>query len=342
MMRSKPLPLPKPKTEPMRPRRRKPMTIAAGFVCSDGLVLFADTEEQEGYTKTEAEKIQQYSQDNCRLVVANAGNGHLADSLIDRIFDELAATKPDEQLILSTIRKTILDFHQAEVALYPAEDEHKQVGLILGLQVKEAPPMLLHSAATALRKIKEFAVIGMGAEIKFLAQQMYQKGMPIKHAVLIANYLLETARDHVQGCGGQSRIATLCKGCIEMRHIYDVWSDKNLFSTLVGNYRAVLLSIPDEEITDEQYDNCLGRFLDQAWRARSDMLSYREFNKEMKQKHAEYQSKSPWSFERYYDPISDPIPPLDRRLNLPKYKSKSQLASINRLLGKGVDKGEQS
>jgi hypothetical protein len=306
------------------------VTIAAGFVCSDGLVLFADTEEQEGYTKTEVEKIQQYPLDNCRLLIANAGNGYLADSLIDRIFDAVAdGKKSDEKTLISTIRKTILDFHESEVALYPADTEHKQVGLIFGLQVN-GDPVLLHSAATALRKVKEFVVIGYGAEIKFLAQQMYQKGMPIKHGVLIANYLLETAKDHVQGCGGESRIATLCDGRSEMRHIYDVWGDKTLFSKLRANYRAVLLSVPDEEITDEQYDNCVNWFVEEAWKARSDMLSARDFNRQVKQQRAELQARSPWTFQRYYDPAPDTLGISDRRRDIPKYKPR--LRSMKQLI----------
>ena len=46
------------------------MTIASGIVCSDGLVLFADTEEQQGYTKTHVEELQQYPLNNCRLLIA--------------------------------------------------------------------------------------------------------------------------------------------------------------------------------------------------------------------------------------------------------------------------------
>jgi hypothetical protein len=328
MMAAKPLSLPtflpRPRIQPKRLRWRMPMTIAAGFVCSDGLVLFADTEEQEGYMKTEVEKIQIYPGSNCSLLITNAGQGYLADSLIDRIFDEIETTTADEAAIISKIRETILKFHREEVGLYPADNEHKQVGLILGLQVDERAAILLHSAATALRKVKQFAVIGFGAEIKFLAQQMYQKGMPIKHGILIATHLLKTAIEHVQGCGGQSRIGTLSDGGAQMRHIYDVWGDQRLFSYLQANYRAVLLSIPDEDITDEQYDNCLGWFVEEAWKARSEMLSTREFNKDVKQKHAEYRAeRGEFNFDnKYYSPIPDTLSHSDRRRSLPKYQSR--------------------
>jgi hypothetical protein len=307
------------------------MTIAAGFVGSDGLVLFADTEEQEGYMKTEVEKIQIYPGNNCCLMIANAGQGYLADALIDRIFDEVEQQKPDEAKIILAIRKTILDFHRSEVALYPSDNEHKQVGIVLGLQVADRMPLLLHAAATALRKVRELAVIGYGAEIKFLAQQMYLKGMPVKHGVLIANYLVRTAIEHVQGCGGESRIATISNGSAQMRHIYDVWSDKRIFNLLQQNYRAVVLSIPDEEITDEQYDNCLGWFVEEAWKARSDMLQTREFNADMRQKQADYSAKHPWTFEnRYYSAPPDTFDVLDRRRGMAKYKP--QLRSLKQLI----------
>jgi 20S proteasome alpha/beta subunit len=46
------------KPKPRRPWRKSKMTIAAGFVCSDGIVLCADTQETiTGYTKNSTEKI---------------------------------------------------------------------------------------------------------------------------------------------------------------------------------------------------------------------------------------------------------------------------------------------
>jgi hypothetical protein len=193
---------------------------------------------------------------------------------------------------------------------------------------------LLHADSTALRKVRELAVIGYGAEIKFLAQQMYLKGMPIKHGVLIANYLLRTAIEHVQGCGGESRIATLSDGITQMRHFFDVWEEKGIFNLLRQHYRAVLLSIPDEEITDEQFDNCLGWFAEEAWKARTEKLRAREFNVEMKQAQAEWNVKRPWSFEgRYYSPPPDTFDILDRRQKMPKYKrsSLSRFSSLKQL-----------
>jgi 20S proteasome alpha/beta subunit len=287
------------------------MTIAAGLVCSGGLVIFADTEEQQGLTKTRAEKIRQYSQDGVQMAIASAGNGFLADALIDRIFDNIAGKKAHQATLVGVIRQTIIDFHRDEVALYPSPDDSKSVGLIIGMEIDQNEPILLHADASALRKVSEFAIIGYGAEIKFLAQQFYRKNIQLKHGVLIANYLCKTAKEYVQGCGGHSRIATIANGKIEIRHFLDIFEDEQAFFSLDTNYRAVLLSIPDEEITDEQFHNCLEWLVEEAWEARDEALSSKRLTREVKQKMTE--TKTVLGIERYYSPVSNDRFGSDRR-----------------------------
>jgi 20S proteasome alpha/beta subunit len=305
------------------------MTIAAGFVCRDGLVLFADTEEQEGYTKTSVEKIRTTEDDGRSFVIANAGNGYLADSLVDRLFDALASTKKEKD-VLPAIRTTLIDFHRNEVALYPCDDSGKRVGLVMGLQLS-GDPMLLHSDATALRRVREFAVIGYGAELKYLAQQLYRRNMPLKHGVLIAMHLARMAREYVQGCGGESRVATLSNHKTEILHKFDVWADEQLFSALSDVYRAVLLSIPDCDISEEAFENCVNWFVEKAWKARSDMVQGREFNKEIKEKiaAADVAEKDRFGIERFYESAPKPADwnIMDRRRRLKKTKTLASLAS---------------
>jgi hypothetical protein len=305
------------------------VTIAAGFVCAEGLVLFADTEEQEGYMKTSAEKIRSSSGKDWHCIIANSGHGALADSLIDRIFETLESAPPgaNSKLLKGLIRKIVVSFHRDEIALYPSENSLKMVGLILGLQVGSDFPVLLHADATALKQVETYAVIGYGSEIKFLAEELYSKGMPLKHGVLIANYLVKTAKDHVQGCGGDSRIATLEIGKLESIHSFDIWDQQYLFSHLSSNYRAVLLSIPDGDISDEQFNNCVNWFVEEAWKERNEMMSHKQFNDEVKQKQKEYQRTAKTGIERYYEPVKDvfSLAP-DRRLNL-QSKAPKQLVA---------------
>jgi hypothetical protein len=301
-MAPKPLPFasPYPKPKPKRLLRGKAVTIAAGFVCTEGLVLFADTEEQEGYIKTSVEKIRDLSVNGLNIAIANAGNGPLADALVDQIFDKLQTVKSNRSSVLQMLRSCIIEFHRDEVSLYPSGDDTRRVGLIIGLQIGSESPILLHADSSALRKVTEFAVIGYGAEIKFLAQQLYRENMPLRHGILIANHLCKTAKDYVQGCGGDSRIATISEGKIEIRHFFDVWTDESVFRALTSNYHAVMLSLGDEQISDEQFNNCIEWFAAEAWKERERMLSNKELNREVKER---AKTMPPFSLAQYYEPV---------------------------------------
>jgi hypothetical protein len=54
--------------KPIRLPRSVRMTIAAGFVCKDGVILCADTQETiPGYTKTDAQKLRSFECDPLNL-----------------------------------------------------------------------------------------------------------------------------------------------------------------------------------------------------------------------------------------------------------------------------------
>src|SRR5437867_13255703 len=58
---------------PWKPRR-EPVTIAAGFLGNDGLLLCADTLYTDGYTKEYREKIFSWTRKNAAVCFALAGS----------------------------------------------------------------------------------------------------------------------------------------------------------------------------------------------------------------------------------------------------------------------------
>lgn len=73
---------------------------------------------------------------------------------------------------------------------------------------------------------------------------------------------------------------------------------------LAENYRALLLSIPDDEITDEQFDNCVKWFVEEAWKKRYKTLDTRRAFKPIKAKI----SRSAFfgsGLEQYYQPFPE-------------------------------------
>src|SRR5271170_6684014 len=90
-------PLPNPSLKPyIRPndRRNKVMTIAAGFKCSDGIVLCADSQmtASDG-TKYNAPKIFSYSENQVDAVFAFAGSEVFSKMCIERLAKRILASE---------------------------------------------------------------------------------------------------------------------------------------------------------------------------------------------------------------------------------------------------------
>src|SRR5580700_3033622 len=96
MLMLKPLPFPRPRSSvPPRPQRLprgKKVTIAAAFICSDGVVMCADTQETiPGYTKVDVTKIRVNKTNGYALLITGAGDSHLietAGQAIEKAFED--------------------------------------------------------------------------------------------------------------------------------------------------------------------------------------------------------------------------------------------------------------
>ena len=73
------------------------MTLIAGLVCKDAIIFASDSEESGGIRKSTVEKISHTKPDavkelagpRCKIVIAGAGNGTLADYATQRILAEV-------------------------------------------------------------------------------------------------------------------------------------------------------------------------------------------------------------------------------------------------------------
>jgi 20S proteasome alpha/beta subunit len=79
---SRPLCHPKPLRLPVR---RKTMTIAAGFICKDGILLCADREESSGASIKAVEKLVTLHVSPWTMTVATAGSGPAGDLAVKRL-----------------------------------------------------------------------------------------------------------------------------------------------------------------------------------------------------------------------------------------------------------------
>ena len=119
------------------PLRKKavPMTAIAAFVCSDGLVMAADTEETYPENKVYTFKLFPFEREGKRLCVAGSGIGYLIDYAKDEIASALDSGITNVADFEKRLREIMQKLYRSDFKLYPADrDSDRQIQLLVGAQ----------------------------------------------------------------------------------------------------------------------------------------------------------------------------------------------------------------
>lgn len=207
------------------------MTIAAGFKCSDGVVLCADTQVTSNI-KQQDPKIWVLTDPKSDHVVAMAGSGDvvlihaLRDTLVTfdrpnmlgvRFATMMAMTgsfsgrTPMESLIEALQESILKPFYEKHIYSYPGwETSQRQLQFLLALRVGNQCALLESSYATLARS-EGRACIGSGNDLGgYLQETLFDpKAMDVSGARRVAAYLLDQVKTYSPWCGGESHILTI-------------------------------------------------------------------------------------------------------------------------------------
>lgn len=190
------------------------MTIAIGFPCEDGVVLCADSQMtcRELAMKYEDAKIHTVSfmgrGNEWTVAVAYAGDEGVFKSFWGRVYDELYGhgNTVDRQLILNTIGQALETVHAESLDV-----SREYIDVICGISAEGKTSMHV-GRRTLFYEEQTPAYIGIGntSLLRFLAATL-PLGDPVlsQRALLAGVYLVNRAKDFVDGCGGQTRAALI-------------------------------------------------------------------------------------------------------------------------------------
>ena len=198
------------------------MTIIAGFRCQDGIVVCADTQETSGPAKRNVPKLEfthgptwsaeqnKMINHDLALAMCGAGDGPFVDKVASRAWDALrgvADIYEASDAVESMIKETYREFGQIyQPGSFP------QAELVYGITI--GGQSRLFQASGPLVNEKSYASSGIGYYLAdFLAGRMGADGehgwLTTRQCVAVAAYILFQAKEHVEGCGGNSHIAVL-------------------------------------------------------------------------------------------------------------------------------------
>jgi 20S proteasome alpha/beta subunit len=195
------------------------MTIAAGFVCSDGIVLCADTQETiVGYTKNSTEKIRLWQDGGLNIAITGAGDTELIETISERIEHALYSVYPStgfwpSNRVRDIIQDEMSESFQKYILPYTqfSKDDRPWCELLILVTVSNSVSeyeCLFRASGTTVRKIDLRAeCIGSGLILaKSLIERFYHMGMNLDEMVLAACYIMYQTKKWVDGCGGKTDI----------------------------------------------------------------------------------------------------------------------------------------
>jgi len=201
--------------------RRKAVTICGGVLCTDGIVLCADTQETiGGYSKTDTSKIRSFHSNVFTLSMT--GSCDDADYL-EQAFQEIVQacadvcdpTKgraPTWNEINGKLQTVCTDFFTTHLLpLAPTPQDRPEISIILAIVV---PPnvmcKVIRARGTTFLTSQAYHFTGIGSDV---ADQLYKKlftsSLPMQQTAGLAIHILGHVKRTVAYCGGNSDIFLL-------------------------------------------------------------------------------------------------------------------------------------
>ena len=193
------------------------MTIAAGFVCTDGIILAADTQETiAGYTKNSTEKIRIWGDQGLGIAITGAGDTDLIETIGPEIERALYGDYSPKEVRFPEDVKEIIQHAMADsfaryirpYASFP-KDDRPWCELLVAVSVKNEVneyECLFKASGTTAREVTYGAeCIGSGLILaKSLIERFYSSFMDMDEAILAVCYVMYQTKKWVDGCGGNT------------------------------------------------------------------------------------------------------------------------------------------
>lgn len=251
------------------PLRRKalPMTAIAAFICSDGLVMAADTEETYPENKVYTFKLFPFEREGKRLCVAGSGIGYLIDYAKDEIASALDSGITNVADFEKRLRGIMHKLYRSDFKLYPVDrDSDRQIQLLVGVQFVDESnssswlaPSLFECQSNLVTVPKNPAqrarILGAGEVLQETARQFSNWGLNVELAERVCLYIMYEAKRRIAGVGGKTHIFTMRT---DGRHGYyrgkHIGEEEAVLAGFTGITQLLLFalepSVPDRRAND--------------------------------------------------------------------------------------------
>jgi Proteasome subunit len=243
------------------------VTVAAGFVCSDGVVLSADTEISFGIAgKKQESKIFPIDRGHgCYLTYT--GHSDFVKELVDRLRQETKLS--DTAGILECVKRNYQEMRAVQQQKTSAE-ERSWAHILITVREHVNEPWLDYDTRLYLARddcffrVEKYAVLGIGEEhAAAIIDPLCFAPSSVRAAAYAAIYALRKVKQSVQGVGGSTELIEITNsnslpfadfGHEEIRQI------ESDYEFLEEKLHPLLIAFPSEMI-EENFQLTLERFV---------------------------------------------------------------------------------
>jgi hypothetical protein len=263
-MLPKPLPFKVPPYSESKPKRlpaRKRMTIAAGFICTDGIVLAADTKEvySNSGDHTYVHKLDMIDSPQCSGALAGAGYSYPVDYVTSKIKElfklETYLTADECERALGSLMALI--YQSKQMKAYPkSQPDELQASFLVALRPKaeggESCLFLINSSLVT--RVREgVRVIGYGL-MQQMADEMGRSHLSVRQARGAALYLIYETKRRTSDVGGLTHIyALLNSGEVLPERTWDQAARETLFDSLRELHHHMVIAVSNPELQPWDY-----------------------------------------------------------------------------------------
>ena len=180
------------------------MTLIAAFRAEKGgILLCADREENDGFSKRAVSKISRVSNLKFQMFIAGAGSTAIIKKAQDACEQAIFKAAEDGLDVESQHQDILESALETTYSRYVKTDEDR-IGLLIVAVIEAEPrvPLLYRTEGSMLIPEEFYAADGSGKFISnFLADRLYQPGLKKGQLVLLASFILREAGESVSGVG---------------------------------------------------------------------------------------------------------------------------------------------
>jgi hypothetical protein len=237
------------------------MTIAAGLVCSDGIILCADTEYTQGDSKFNRTKVFQAASN--KLIVTGSNAAEYIKVGYDKLSEKLKSSDPADPLTArAMVEEVISQMYELHIIPFQSVEPNLGVELIVAIRCANNQLALIKTVNSTAAIQEHYAVTGYGWHLfeYWSTYFLYKMKLDMEIAAHIAIFILREVKMAGYQCGGSTFISKMPANPATADKKGYIFKEKHVLADFPQSAIDVLFAAMDLGQTDSYYESKIEEF----------------------------------------------------------------------------------